>query len=307
MDDSIAHPSLGAAPVLAPAWKSWASTACAVLVAALFLSSGVWKITDPLGWAARVVQMQVPPIFAMPLTLGLGVANTFAGAMILVPRFRRWGAMLAGGLLICYMGYVALQYNVLRGEECSCFPWLKRSIGPGFFIGDGLMLLAAWVAGRWAGGAHSLKSAALMLGAIAVFAGVSYGHAVSQQSGLEAPASITVDGKPYSLQQGRVFLYFYDPECMHCFEAAQRMSKWSWRDVKVIAVPTRVPQFAQQFLNDTGLKAPVTSDVAALREVFKFNDPPYAVALEHGRQKEAFIAFSEAEPEGGLRKLGWIE
>jgi uncharacterized membrane protein YphA (DoxX/SURF4 family) len=307
MDDSIAHPPLGSSALAAPAWKSWASTVCALAVAALFLSSGLWKITDPLGWSARIVQMQVPPVFAMPLTLGLGVANTFAGALILVPRFRRWGALLAGFLLVCYMGFVALNYNTLRGEECSCFPWLKRSIGPGFFIGDGLMLAAAWIAGQWSSPSHSRRSAALILAAIAVFAGVSFGHAILEQSGLKAPDTVTVEGKPFSLAQGRVFLYFYDPECMHCFEAAQRMSKWNWKSVRILAAPTRVPHFAQQFLNDTGLKAPVTTDVEALRGVFKFNDPPYAVALEYGRQKEAFIAFSETEPESGLRALGWIE
>jgi uncharacterized membrane protein YphA (DoxX/SURF4 family) len=307
MDDSIAHPPLDASALAAPAWKSWASAACALLVAALFLSSGLWKITDPIGWSARIVQMQVPPVFAMPLTLALGVANTFAGALILVPRFRRWGALLAGFLLICYMGFVALNYNTLRGEECSCFPWLKRSIGPGFFVGDGLMLLAAFAAGRWASPSHSRKSAALMLAAIAVFAAVSYGHNVLEQTGVKAPESVSAEGKPFSLAQGRVFLYFYDPECMHCFEAAQRMAKWKWKGVRILVAPTRVPQFARQFLNDTGLDAPVASDVETLRGIFKFNDPPYAVALEAGRQKEAFIAFSESEPETGLRKLGWIE
>ena len=307
MDDSIAHPGFHASPVDLPAWKSWLSALSAILLGLLFLSSGVWKITDPLGWAARIVQMQLPAQFSVALALGVGAAETFAAALLLVPRFRRWGALLAGVLLVVFMIYVAAYYNVLRGEDCSCFPWLKRSIGPGFFIGDGLMLLGAFFAWRWGSPPHSLKSAVLVLAAIFVFAGASYGFAVFQQSGLAAPEAVTVDGKPYSLQHGRVLLYFFDPECMHCFEAAQRMTKYTWKDAKVVVVPTRVPEFASQFLKDTGLKAPVTTDSAALRAVFKFNDPPYAVALEHGHQKEAFIAFDEKEPAAGLRKLGWIE
>lgn len=307
MDDSIAHPGFHASPVDLPAWKSWLSALSAILLGILFLTSGVWKVTDPLGWAARIVQMQLPAQFSVALALGVGVAETLAAALLFVPRFRRWGALIAGALLIVFMIYMAAYYNVLRGADCSCFPWLKRTVGPVFFITDGLMLLAALCAWRWGSRPHSLKSAVLVLAAILVFAGASYGFAVFQQSGLAAPATIQVDGKPYSLQQGRIFLYFFDPECMHCFEAAERMKKYTWKDAKVVVVPTRVPEFASQFLNDTGLKAPVTSDAGALRAIFKFNDPPYAVALEHGHQKEAFIAFDQTEPEAGLRKLGWIE
>ncbi|MBK7931479.1 MAG: DoxX family protein [Bryobacterales bacterium] len=307
MDDSIAHPGWGATPVDLPAWKSWLSALSAILLALLFLASGVWKITDPLGWAARIVQMQLPAQLSVPLALGVGAAETFAAALLFVPRFRRWGALLAGALLVVFMVYVAAYYNVLRGEDCSCFPWLKRSVGPGFFIGDGLMLVGAFFAWKWGSPAHSLKSAALVLAAIAVFTGASYGFAVFQQTGLAAPESVLVEGKPYSLAQGRVFVYFFDPECMHCFEAAQRMKTYKWVGAKVLVVPTRLPEFAGQFLNDTGLKAPVTTDAAKLREIFKFNDPPYAVALEHGRQKAAFIAFDEKTPVEGLRALGWVE
>ena len=307
MDDSIAHPGFHASPVDLPAWKSWLSAVCAVLLGLLFLSSGVWKITDPLGWAARIVQMQLPAQFSVALAIGVGATEAFAAVLLLVPRFRRWGALLAGFLLIVFMIYVAAYYNVLRGAECSCFPWLKRSVGPGFFIGDGVMLVGAFFAWRWGSPAHSLKSAVLVLAAILVFTGASYGFAVFQQSGLAAPPTVMVEGKPYSLQQGRVLLYFFDPECMHCFEAAERMSKYTWNDAKVLVVPTRVPEFTSQFLNDTKLKAPATSDAAKLREIFKFNDPPYAVALEHGHQKEAYIAFDDNEPAMSLRKLGWIE
>ena len=75
----------------------------------------------------------------------VGVAETIAGVLLLVPRLRRWGAMLSGALLIIFVVYFGINYNALRGQDCSCFPWLKRAVGPGFFIGDGAMLaLAAW-------------------------------------------------------------------------------------------------------------------------------------------------------------------
>ena len=44
------------------------------------------------------------------------------------------------------------------------------------------------------------------------------------QTGTKAPDSITVDGKPYSLQHGKIFLFFYDPNCGHCDAAARTMS-----------------------------------------------------------------------------------
>ncbi len=45
----------------------------------------------------------------------------------------------------------------------------------------------------------------------------------------------------------------------------------------------------------------------ALKKLFPFGDPPYAVALGHGRQKAAWSRFDEAEPEASLRQLGFIE
>jgi hypothetical protein len=113
-------------------------------------------------------------------------------------------------------------------------------------------------------------------------------------------------GKPYSLQQGRVLLYFFDPECRHCFDAAKKMSTHAWNNVQVVSIPTRVPQFAPQFLNDTGLKALITEDTDLLRKTFTFTDPPYGIALENGVQQAAFIIFDEKEPEASLKSMGWI-
>ena len=110
--------------------------------------------------------------FSMPLTLAVGIAETFAGVTILVPRFRRWGAWLVALLLIGFMLYFAINYSTLAGKDCSCFPWVKRAVSPAFFVGDGIMLVLAAIAGFWAGPPRSLRSAAVVLGAIVVFAGV---------------------------------------------------------------------------------------------------------------------------------------
>ncbi len=289
-----------------PAWKGLLSVGAAILLGLLFIVAGVWKITDPYGAATRMIQAKVWPDLSILAAISLGTAETFAGVLLMVPRFRRWGAWLTGFLLLVFMVYIGINYNALQGAECSCFPWLKRAVGPGFFVGDGIMLLFAVAAGIWARQPESLRSAVTILGVVAVFAGVSFGVTYARQSGLQAPDSITVDGQHYSLQHGKVFLYFFDPECSHCFQAAKQMSKFTWKDVKVIGIPTAQPRFAQGFLQDTNLKAGISNDLELLRKTFSFVAGPYGVALENGRQKEAYINFDEKEPKEGLKRLGFI-
>ena len=309
MDDSIAQPSFRTAGLDAGGWKTWAAWACAIVLGLLFIVSGTWKITDPFGWAARVNQAKIPAELSMAAALGVGVTEVLGGVLILVPRFRRWGAWLIAALLVVFMIYFAVFYNDLRGEDCSCFPWLKRVVGPGFFISDGLMLAAAVAAGWWSRRSENLRGALILLGIIAVFAGASYGIQAARQTGLKAPDSITVNGREQSLQAGKVLIYFFDPECMHCFEAAKRMSAYRWKDVKVIAVPTSepMPLSAQAFLNDTGLRVDLSRDLEKLRKVFSFPSAPHAVALENGRLRQAIANFDKDEPAPTLRQLGFIE
>lgn len=307
MDDSIAQAPNQAGALDLPAWKTVLSVGSAVLLAAAFLVAGVWKITDPFDAATRMVQAKVPADLGLPAAVSFGIAETFAAVLLLVPRFRRWGAWLTGLLLIAFMIYVGYYYDVLRGAECSCFPFIKRAVGPGFFIGDGIMLLMAVAAGFWARPSDGKRTAAIILGAVAVFAFVSVGVTYARQTGVEAPKTIAVDGQPYSLQHGKHFLYFFDPECSHCYQAAKTMATFDWLDTKVVAIPTVNPQFGPGFLKDTGLKAVLSSDLALLKKVFPFGDPPYGVAIENGRQQESFPYFEGDRPATGLRKLGFIQ
>jgi uncharacterized membrane protein YphA (DoxX/SURF4 family) len=296
-----------AAPVALPAWKRWLCTVSAVLLALLFIVAGVWKISDPLSTTARMTQALIPVSLALPVALLAGIFEAWAGVMLLVPRWRRWGAWLTGLMLVAFMVYMGVFYNQLRGEDCSCFPWLKRVVGPEFFISDAAMIVLAVFAGIWSAKPQAFRRAFVILGIFGVFSLSVYGVTVAQQSGLQAPKSIVVDGKPYSLEHGRIFLYFFDPECSHCFQSAQKISKWKWANVRVIAVSTVNPQWTDYFLKNTGLQVPASSDIKPLREVFSFTDPPFAVAIEHGRQVRAFATFDENEPESTLRSLGWFE
>ena len=289
------------------AWKFTVGSLCAALLGLLFIIAGVWKITDPFAAAERMRQALVPAPLSLAAAVGFGAVETLAGAWLIVPRFRRWGAWLSGVLLVAFLVYIGVNYGALRGEECNCFPWVKRAVGPAFFLSDLVMLLMAVAAGVWSRPASGRRSAAMVAGVIAVFALVSVAVAAVRQSTVIAPPSILVEGQPLSLERGRVFIYFFDPECAHCDQAARWMSRYQWRNVTLISVPTAQPQFAKEFIQATGFASRISTDTERLRQAFRFLDPPYAVALENGRQRAAIVRFDPVEPEQTLRRLGFVE
>lgn len=276
------------------AWKNYVAWVSAILVAALFLLAGIWKMSDPIEAAARLAQAKVPGFLSEFAAVSFGIAETFAAILILTPRYRKIGAWLIGLMLVAFMMWVGFFYEALQGKECSCFPWLKRAVGPGFFIGDGLMLACAVGAGWWAKWNTDWKRPALLLAALSIFAVSNYAYAVSRQTGAVAPESVQlVDGTTLALRDGRHLIYFFDPQCMHCFHAAQAMSKLNFTGTSVLAIPTEVKQFAGQFLKDTGFSAKVSNESEKLKKVFPFGDPPFLVLIENGRQKAAINKFEE--------------
>ncbi len=291
----------------APArWKTAANWAAALVLAALFLSSGLWKAAEPHAWAVRLAQARVPQGLSMAGAIAFGVAETVAGVLLAVPRLRRWGAALAAALLVAFMAWFAWHYTELRGADCSCFPWIKRVVGPGFFAGDAAMLVLAAVAAMWAPRPRGRRAVALISGAVMVFALVSYGVEAARETGVKAPAAITLDGRPYAMGRGRFFLFFFNPMCMHCMDAAQRMARLDWGDTRVVAIPVEQPQFARQFLAEAGLKAAVSTDFATLARVFGYSAYPFGVAVVDGREKAAVRAFEGDELAKGLRAAGMV-
>ena len=277
------------------------------VLAVLFLISGVWKITDAQAWAQRIIELKVPGPLSLAAALAVGIAETLGAVFILVPRFRRWGAVLLGILLVAFIAYFALNYATLRGADCSCFPWVKRMVGPGFFVTDALMLGLAFVAGLWSRPAANLRTMAVVAGAVVVFALVTYGVEAVRQSGTKAPSSILVNGQPYSIERGRYFLFFFNPGCMHCFDAAKAMSQLHWGGTTVVAIPVEMPQFSGQFLEQTGLRAVVSSDFDKLKTIFGYTAYPFGVAVENGREKAPVMQFENAEPAATLKRLGFIK
>jgi len=289
-------------------WQSAVAWVAAIVLATIFLVSGLWKLTDPLATAERMSQMLVPRQLALLAALGGGMCETLAGVLVLAPLWRRWGAWLCGFLLVVFMIYIGRNYNALHGADCSCFPWLKRLVGPGFFVGDAAMLLLTLPAALWSRPPRNWKLAVAALVAIGVLAGSFYGYDEMRGGGVVAPATIIADGKPVALREGRAFLFFFDPECMHCYAAAQEFATYHWKaDIRLVATPTTQQRWGASFLKRTGFNARLSLDDKALREVFHFTDPPYAVALDGGRVQKVLPYFDETEPRKSLKALGWIE
>ena len=290
-----------------PAWKNIVGHIAAISVAIIFLATGIFKMVMPYQVQTMFEQLLVPVWASMPLVILLAIGEALGGLLVLMPRYRRWGAWLIAALLVAFMGYIGLRYQALVGRDCSCFPWLKRAVTPAFFPEDGAILAAALIAAWFSRKPTSLRFPIIALVAISVLAGASLGYNTIHQSGIQVPETITVDGKPFDIRQGNIFLFFYDPACSHCEEAARHMATYGWKsDVTVIGLPTNDPQWAPSFLHDTKLVAKTSTDSALLRKLFVFTSPPYGVVLENGRVKSILTHFDAPEPQPSLQQVGFI-
>lgn len=300
------HPRTAGSPSSTP--QRIASTCAAVTLGLLFLASGLWKMLDLDGAAERMVQSLVPVDFSMAAALLVASAETLAAFLLLIPRHRRWGAWLSAILLIAFMAYVGLLYDRLLGEDCNCFPWIRRVVGPAFFAGDAAMLGLAWMAGWRSAPAFEMRRAASVLAVVLAVAGGAFAISAVRREHIEVPATIRADGRTVPLRTGKVLLYFFDPECSHCYTVASVMATRDWGATRVVVVPTREAQFARNFLEVTKLKAGISEDATTLRTVFEFTDPPYSVAIGEGT---VTASFNSGQMEGDqwfttLQKSGHI-
>ena len=307
MRDAVEDSTL-AAPASA-GWKRTTAMVCAILLGIIFVVSGGWKVLSPFQTGEVLEQAQVPAGLGVLGAVVLGTVELFAAFLLFTPRFRRWGGALGSLLLIFFIGWIAYYYPVLVGRDCSCFPIIKRAVGPNFFVTDGIMLLLGLAAWAWSPAVKSAKVAGVVLAALAVVAVASFAINTAGRSHVQVPVPVTVDGKPTDLTHGKVFLFFYDPSCMHCDAASKFMSTLNWGDTKVVAIPTVNPQWAASFLHETKLKASTSLDLEKLRKAFPFVDPPFGVALVNGQAKETFgqAQFNAPLPAPDLRKLGFIK
>ncbi|MFL6447479.1 MAG: MauE/DoxX family redox-associated membrane protein [Bryobacteraceae bacterium] len=290
-------------------WRHYAVAVAAILLGIIFLVSGGWKVLEPYKTGELLEQARVPAGFGTIGASVLGTLELFTALLLFTPRYRKLGGLLGSALMIFFIGWIAFYYQQLVGKECSCFPIIKRAVGPGFFVSDAVFLLFGLVAAAWAPAVKAFRVPVMMLAAVAVLAGASLGVGAMERRNLQMPYPVMVDGKPTDLRTGKVFLFFYDPMCSHCDAASKFLSTLTWKDTRIIAIPTNDPQFAAAFLHDTHLKADTSLDGAKLRAKFSFVNPPYGVALVDGRVKESFeqAQFNAPSPKAQLSALGFVQ
>ena len=121
-------------PEKAP-WKNYVAWVSAILVAALFLLAGLWKMTDPIEAAARLAQAKVPGFLSEFAAVSFGIAETFCAILILTPRYRKSGAWLSSWptwsalVVVCRAAVLAAHVRRCRVRVVWFWMrWLARSI-----------------------------------------------------------------------------------------------------------------------------------------------------------------------------------
>jgi peroxiredoxin len=155
--------------------------AARLILAVVFLVSGIAKLLDLSGGKAAMRSFGVPESFARQAGILLPIVE-IAVAILLIPiETARWGALLA--LLLLAVFIIGIGYNLSRGRkfECHCFGELTHSeIGPSTLARNAVLaVLAAFVAyagfannnvgpsvGEGLGGLTGFQWAVLVLGVI---------------------------------------------------------------------------------------------------------------------------------------------
>lgn len=291
-------------------WRRTAATIAAILLGFVFLVSGGAKVLLPFQAGELLEQSKVPAGMGVIGASALGTLELFAALLLFVPRFRRWGGLLGSALMIFFICWIAYYYRALVGHECNCFPIIKRTVGPGFFVGDAVMLVLGLLAYEWSPRARSsFRIPAVAFLVLVILAGVSFGVHATERHNVQVPTPVIVDGKAENLTHGKVFLYFYDPECSHCVDAAKFMATLNWGDTKIVGIPTHDLQFAKDFMDDTHFHVGTSPEITKLRKAFTFIDPPFGVALVDGQVKATFAQarFNAPSPEPDLKSLGFVQ
>src|SRR4051812_34092752 len=174
-------------------WRRIAVAVSAIRLGMIFLVSGGWKVLEPFKTGELLEQARVPAGFGTAGASVLGSLELFTAFLLFSPRYRKLGGILGSALMLFFIGWVAFYYNQLVGHECSCFPIIKRAVGPGFFVGDGVMLLFGLAAAAWGPAVRALRVPAITLAAIAVLAGASVGVGAVQRKNVEMPYPVSVE------------------------------------------------------------------------------------------------------------------
>ena len=118
-----------------PRWQGKVGWGAAVVMAVVWLVAGIWKLTNPTGFQLMLTQMLVPVWLSLPGALALGIAETFAGILLLRPAWRRLGGYLSAALLVVFMVYIGYHYETLKGRGLQLLSVARANGGARLLLG----------------------------------------------------------------------------------------------------------------------------------------------------------------------------
>ena len=192
-----------------PQWRQWIGAGAAIAMGVLWLLAGIWKLGIISQWQLMMTQILVPVSLSLVATMAVIIGDLTAGILLVYPPWRRLGGLFSTGLLTIFTTYFAINYNTLKGADCSCFPWVERTVDPAFFWTESVMIALSLVAAWFAPPMRKLGTAAKTVAAIVTVAFIALAiNKLAPQLDTEVPASIQTNGDELSLHQGKVFIFF---------------------------------------------------------------------------------------------------
>jgi len=194
-----------------------------LLLAAVFALAGVMKLLDREGSRQAVVGFGVPASLALPVAIGLPIAEIAVAVMLLIKPAAWWGALGALALLLAFI--VGIAINMAKGNhpDCHCFgqlhsepagwPTLIRNSILGaialFVVATGRDLFsfsnedAGYSAFAWLGRLTAWELVVTIVGALAIVAIAAEGWLLVQIFGQNGRMLLRLDALETMINEGK--------------------------------------------------------------------------------------------------------
>ncbi len=121
--------------------------AASVALGAVFLISGVLKVSAPQQWRAQSAGLGVP----RPVAAVVPFVELVVGALLVTQIARRLVALVAGALLVGFTSLLVLRLAQGRRPPCACFgAWSSKPIGWNNVVRNAVFLALAAAVVVWA-------------------------------------------------------------------------------------------------------------------------------------------------------------
>lgn len=119
------------------AWQPWVATSGRVLLAAIFVLSGIGKLADPAGSAGYIASVGLP---APQLALWGAIAVELLGGLALIAGYK---VRLVAAALAAFSVVTAVLFHAQFGDQTQLIMFLKN-----IAMAGGLMQVVAFGGGR---------------------------------------------------------------------------------------------------------------------------------------------------------------